>query len=123
MTERKKASDFLREVMKLFNGYVHGNMTRRDLLDRAAKFALGGITAAAMLESHRPTYALAQQVAKDDNRIGTEYVSYPSPQGSGSMRGYLAWPATASGRLPGVKYEAYVYPGTLHGFHNDSTPR
>ena len=102
MMERKKASDFPREVMELFNGYVHGNMTRRDFLDRAAKFAVGGITAAAMLESLRPNYALAQQVAKDDHRIGTEYVTYPSPQGSGTMRGYLAWPATASGKLPGV---------------------
>jgi carboxymethylenebutenolidase len=100
--ERKKASDFPPEVLKLFDGYVHGMLSRREFLDRAARFAVGGFTAAAMLESLRPNYALAQQVARDDARIKTEYMSYPSPQGSGTMRGYFARPANASGKLPGV---------------------
>jgi len=100
--ERKKASDFPPEVLKLFDGYVHGFISRRDFLDGAARFAVGGFTAAAMLESLRPNYALAQQVAKNDPRIKTEYVTYPSPQGSGTMRGYLAKPANAGGKLPAV---------------------
>jgi len=100
--ERKKASDFPPEVLKLFDGYIHGMISRRDFLDGAAKFAVGGFTAAAMLESLRPNYAFAQQVAKDDARIKTEYLTYPSPQGSGNMRGYFARPANASGKLPGV---------------------
>ena len=99
--ERKKAGDFPPEVLKLFDGYVHGVIDRREFLDRAAKFAVGGFTAAAMLESLRPNYAFAQQVAKDDARIKTEYLTYPSPQGSGNMRGYLVRPA-AGGKLPGV---------------------
>lgn len=53
--ERKKASDFPPEVLRLFDGYVHGAISRRDFLDRAAKYAVGGFTAAAMLESLRPT--------------------------------------------------------------------
>ena len=100
--ERKKASDFPQDVLNLFDGYVHGTLSRRDFLDRAAKYAVGGFSAAAMLESLKPNYALAQQVAKDDARIKTEYLTYPSPQGSGTMRGYLARPANASGKLPGV---------------------
>jgi carboxymethylenebutenolidase len=100
--ERKKASDFPPEVLKLFDGYVHGRLSRRDFLDGAAKFAVGGFTAAAMLESLRPNYAWAQQVAKDDARVKTEYLTYPSPQGSGTMRGYFARPANAAGKLPGV---------------------
>ncbi len=100
--ERKKASDFPPEVLKLFDGYVHGAISRRDFLDRAAKFAVGGFTAAAMLESLRPNYAWAQQVPKDDGRLKTEYANYPSPQGSGTMRGYFAMPKNASGKLPGV---------------------
>ena len=100
--ERKQASDFPQDVLKLFDGYVHGNLSRREFLDRAARFAIGGFTAAAMLESLRPNYAFAQQVAKDDTRIKTEYATYPSPQGSGTMRGYFARPANASGKLPGV---------------------
>jgi carboxymethylenebutenolidase len=100
--ERKKATDFPPEVLRLFDGYVHGFISRRDFLDGAARFAVGGFTAAAMLESLRPNYAFAQQVAKNDPRIKTEYVTYPSPQGSGTMRGYLALPAGASGKLPAV---------------------
>ena len=100
--ERKLASDFPPEVLKLFDGYVHGWMSRRDFLDRAGKYAVGGFTAAAMLESLRPNYAFAQQVAKDDARIKTEYLTYPSPQGSGTMRGYFARPANVPGKLPGV---------------------
>ena len=100
--ERRKASDFPPDVIKLFDGYVHGMMSRRDFLDRAAKYAIGGFTAAAMLESLKPNYAFAQQVAKDDARIKTEYLAYPSPQGSGTIRGYFARPANASGKLPGV---------------------
>ncbi len=100
--ERKKATDFPQEVLNLFDGYVHGTMSRRDFLDRAAKYAVGGFTAAAMLESLRPNFAWAQQVAKDDKRIQTQSVDYDSPQGSGKMRGYLAKPAKAAGKLPGV---------------------
>jgi carboxymethylenebutenolidase len=100
--ERRKASDFPAEVLQLFDGYVHGAISRRDFLDRASKYAIGGFTAAAMLESLRPNFAFAQQVAKDDARIKTEYLSYPSPQGSGTMRGYFARPANPAGKLPGV---------------------
>ncbi|HET6801788.1 MAG: dienelactone hydrolase family protein [Betaproteobacteria bacterium] len=100
--QRKTAADFPPDVLKLFDGYVHGRISRRDFLDRAAKFAVGGVTAAAMLESLRPNYAWAVQVPKDDGRIHAEYVTYPSPRGSGTMRGYLVRPAAARGKLPGV---------------------
>ena len=100
--ERKKASDFPSEVLRIFDGYVHGRISRRQFLDDAGKYAVGGFTAAAMLEALRPNYAWAQQVAKDDRRIRTEYVTYPSPNGSGTMKGYLARPADKPGKLPGV---------------------
>lgn len=100
--ERKKASDFPPGVLKLFDSYVHGMIDRRAFLDRAAKFAVGSFTAAAMLESLKPNYAFAQQVAPNDSRIKVEYLSYPSPQGSGTVRGYFAMPAKAGGKLPGV---------------------
>jgi carboxymethylenebutenolidase len=99
--ERRKASDYPQEVLNLFDGYVHGRMSRRDFLDQAAKYAVGGFTAVAMLESLRPNFAWAQQVAKDDKRIQTQQVDYDSPQGSGKMRGYLAKPAKG-GKLPAV---------------------
>jgi carboxymethylenebutenolidase len=88
-------------VLDLFDGYVHGTMTRRQFIDRAGKYAIGGFTAAAMLESLRPNFAWAQQVPADDKRIRTERVDYQSPQGSGNMRGYLARPAKG-GKHPAV---------------------
>jgi carboxymethylenebutenolidase len=100
--ERRKASEYPPDVLQLFDGYVHGFISRRDFLDRAAKYAFGGLTATAMLESLRPNYALAQQVPKTDSRIHAEYLSYPSPQGTGTMRGYFVRPATPGGKLPGI---------------------
>lgn len=100
--QRMKASDFPQEVLDLFDGYVHGSLTRRDFLDRATKYAVGGFTAAAMLEGLTPNFAWAQQVAMNDARIKAEYLTYPSPKGSGTMRGYFARPAKAAGKLPGV---------------------
>ena len=99
---RRKASDYPPAVLKLFDGYVHGSISRREFMDRAAKYAVGGFTAAAMFESLRPNYALAQQVPKNDPRIRAEYLSYAAPQGSGTMRGYFVRPAAASGKLPAV---------------------
>jgi carboxymethylenebutenolidase len=100
--ERKKASDYPQELLNLFDRYVHGELDRRGFLEGAKKFAGGGITAAAIWESLRPNYAWAQQVAKDDSRLKTEYATVPSPAGNGSIRGYLALPAKAAGKLPGV---------------------
>jgi carboxymethylenebutenolidase len=100
--ERKKASDFDQELLNLFDQYVHGQIDRRGFLDRAAKFAVGGMTAAMLLDALNPQFAAAQQVPKDDKRLKTETVEYESPQGTGKMKGYLARPATATGKLPGV---------------------
>ncbi|MGH9329911.1 MAG: dienelactone hydrolase family protein [Vicinamibacterales bacterium] len=100
--EPKKASDFDQELLSLFDQYVHGQIDRRGFLDRAARFAVGGVTAAMLLDALNPRFAAAQQVPKDDKRLKADYVEYPSPQGTGTMRGYLARPAAASGKLPGV---------------------
>ena len=100
--ERQKATDFPQELLDLFDHYVHGDIGRREFLDGAARFAVGGLTAAGLLESLRPNYAWAQQVAKDDSRIKTESATVPSPEGNGTIRGTLVRPATAGGKTPGV---------------------
>jgi carboxymethylenebutenolidase len=100
--ERKKASDYPQELLNLFDRYVHGEIQRRDFLEGAKKFAVGGLTATAIWESLRPNYAWAQQVAKDDARIKTEYVTVPSPNGNGSIKGYLVRPAKLTGKAPAV---------------------
>jgi carboxymethylenebutenolidase len=91
-----------RNVMRLFDGYVHGQITRREFLDRAAAFTTSGVTAAALLGSLAPDYALAQQVDPDDKSILTSYKKYASPKGAGVMRGYFARPAVVQHKLPAV---------------------
>jgi len=100
--ERKKASDFPQELLDLFHLYVHGDINRRGFLEGAGKFAVGGLTAAGLLDMLAPNYAWAQQVPKDDKRIRTEYATVPSPQGNGSIKGLLVRPATMTGTFPGV---------------------
>ena len=100
--ERKTAEDFDQDLLILFDAYVHGDIDRRGFLDRAAKFAIGGMTAGMLLDALAPKFAEAQQVPKDDKRLKTEYVEYDSPNGYGKMRGYLARPANAGGKLPGI---------------------
>ena len=98
---RLQAKDLHPEIFKLFDRYVHGFIDRRDFLESVSRFAVGGITAAAILDAFTPNLN-AQQVAPDDARIHAEYVSYPSPNGHEGMKGYLAHPARPAGRLPAV---------------------
>jgi carboxymethylenebutenolidase len=100
--ERKKASEYPQELLDLFDLYVHGDIGRREFLDGAKKFATGSLTAVAIWESLRPNYAWAEQIPKDDARLKTERVTVPSPQGTGSIAGYLVRPAKAAGKLPAV---------------------
>jgi len=100
--ERKQALDFDPEVLNFFDQYVHGLIDRRGFLERVARFAVGGVTAAMLLDALNPRFAEAQQIAKDDRRLATSHVEYDSPKGTGKVRGYLALPAKRSGRLPGV---------------------
>jgi len=100
--ERRKAGDFPPEVLKLFDGFVHGRITRREFLDNAARYAVGTFGAAAMLEALTPNFAWAEQVKPGDPRIKVGYAAYESPNGSGRMRGYLAEPANAKGKLPAI---------------------
>lgn len=100
--ERWTAREFDQELLNLFDLYVHGDIDRRGFLERAAKFAVGGMTAAGLLDALSPRFAEAQQVAKDDKRLRTEWIDYESPQGTGKVRAYLARPESATGKLPGI---------------------
>ena len=89
-------------VWKLFDGYVHGSITRREFLDRAARITAGGVSAATLLSALSPDYALARQVDPEDPSISVAYKKYASPKGAGVMRGYFARPAKTGHRLPGI---------------------
>jgi carboxymethylenebutenolidase len=99
---RLTAKDFPPEILELYDFYVHGRITKREFLDRATKFVVGGVAAATVLNALSPDYAMAQQVSFTDPDITAEYVTYPSPNGHGQVRGYLVRPAKAAGPLPGV---------------------
>jgi carboxymethylenebutenolidase len=94
-TRRATAADFHPEVLRLFDGYVHGRIDRRGFLEGAAKFAVGGVSAAALLEALSPDFANAEQVPRTDPRIVAATIEFPSPQGYGTGRGYLVRPASA----------------------------
>lgn len=100
--DRLTSTDFDPELWAIFDDYVHGFIDRRGFLDRAAKFAVGTVTAAMLLDLLNPKFAEAQQVPKDDARLKTEWVDIPSPQGNGKIRAYLVRPAKATGALPGI---------------------
>lgn len=98
----KTAHDFDQDLLILFDAYVHGAIDRRTFLEKAAKYAVGGVTAAMLLEQLSPKFAEAQLVRHDDRRISQEYVEFDSPAGYGTGRGYLVRPTGASGPQPGV---------------------
>ena len=98
---RLTAKDFAPELLELYDYYAHGQINRREFLDRAALLTLGG-TALSLLTALSPNYALAEQVSFTDPAIVAEYVMYPSPNGNGQVRGYLVRPAKAEGKLPAV---------------------
>jgi carboxymethylenebutenolidase len=100
--ERKQASDFDQELLNLFDKYVHGDIDRRGFLDRAAKYAVGGVTAMMLLDQLNPRFAEAEVIPKDDKRVTTSTVEIDSPKGNGKIKAYFARPASAKGKLPGV---------------------
>jgi carboxymethylenebutenolidase len=99
---RKTAKDFPQELLELYDYYAHGMITKREFLDRATKFAVGGLTAAALLNELMPDYALAQQVAPDDSAIEVSKITYDSPEGNGKVDGYLVRPAGMTQKLPAI---------------------
>ncbi len=99
---RMTAKDFAPELLELYDFYAHGRITRREFLDRAAKYTAAGVTAAMVLDMMAPNYALAQQVAPDDAAIRGERISYPSPNGHGAVSGLLVRPAGVSAPVGGV---------------------
>ena len=100
--ERLTEKDFAPELLELYDYYVHGKINRREFLDRAAKFTLGGLAASSLLAALSPNYALAEQVPFTDPDIIAEYITYPSPKGNGQVRAYQVRPAKASGKVPAV---------------------
>lgn len=99
---RMTAQQFDQELLDLYDGYAHGQVTKREFLERSSKWAVGGVTAVALLEMLSPNYALAEQVSPNDPGISAEYIVYPSPNGHGEVNGYLVKPSDTERKLPGV---------------------
>ncbi|PPC78707.1 dienelactone hydrolase [Pokkaliibacter plantistimulans] len=99
---RLTAKDFPQELLELYDYYAHGKISRREFLDRATQYAIGGATAVSLLATLSPNYALAQQVEFTDPDILPQYITYSSPNGHGEVRGYLVMPAKLTGKVPAV---------------------
>ena len=100
--ERKRASDFHPRILEIFDGYVHGAISKRDFMRQAGKFAAAGVTGAMILDQLQPNYAWAAEVEPDDPSITAERISYVSPDGHGKINALMAKPADATGKLPAV---------------------
>src|SRR6202162_696791 len=96
------------EAVELYNLFIHGVISRRAFMEGVQTFAVGGLAVTALIEALMPNYALGQQVSKTDDRIKASYETVPSPQGNGSIKGYLVRPVSADTRsatvtkLPGI---------------------
>ncbi|HBD79901.1 MAG TPA: dienelactone hydrolase [Leclercia adecarboxylata] len=99
---RMTAKDFPQELLDYYDYYAHGKINKREFLNLAARYAVGGVTALALFNMLKPNYALAEQVKFTDPDILPEYITYPSPDGHGQVRGYLVKPAKATGKVPAV---------------------
>lgn len=99
---RLTAKDFPQQLLDYYDYYAHGKISKREFLHLAARYAVGGVTALALFNMLKPNYALAEQVKFTDPDILPEYITYPSPNGHGEVRGYLVKPAKASGKVPAV---------------------
>ncbi|MFO3905793.1 YghX family hydrolase [Enterobacter hormaechei] len=99
---RMTAKDFPQELLDYYDYYAHGKINKREFLNLAARYAVGGVTALALFNMLKPNYALAEQVKFTDPDILPEYITYPSPDGHGQVRGYLVKPANATGKVPAV---------------------
>lgn len=99
---RKTIRDFHPRVLELFDGYVHGQLSKRDFIRRAGQFAAAGVTGAMLLDQLKPDYALAEQVSPYDMAIETNRVEYESPNGHGTIKALMASPAQPKGKLPAV---------------------
>lgn len=100
MSERKTANDFHPETLRLFDHYVHGDISRRDFLNRVTRYAAAGVSGLAILEALTPDFAMGQQSQPDDPNINAQYLVYPSPKGNGELRGYLVMPKKIHKKLP-----------------------
>ena len=101
-TKKIKASDLNQEIFDVFDEYVHSNLTRRQFVEKVSKYAVAGLTAAAIVDFLLPKYAEATQIPANDARLKSEFIEYASPKGAGTMKGLLSRPANQSGKLPGV---------------------
>lgn len=99
---RMTAKDFDQELLDLYDYYAHGKISKREFLNRAGKFAVGGVTALALLNMLSPDYAMAEQVSFNDPDIHADYITYASPNGTGDVRGYLVRPSGVDVPLPAV---------------------
>jgi carboxymethylenebutenolidase len=99
---RLTAKDFPQELLDYYDYYAHGKISKREFLNLAAKYTVGGVTALALFNLLKPNYALAEQVKFTDPDLLPEYITYPSHEGHGEVRGYLVKPAKANGKVPAV---------------------
>jgi carboxymethylenebutenolidase len=100
--ENINGTDLDQKVYDLFDDYVHSRINRREFLSQVTRYTISGLSATTILEYLSPNYALASQVAPNDPRLQSEYITYESPKGGGKIKGLLSRPVNHDKKLPGI---------------------
>lgn len=83
-------------IINLYDSFTHGEMSRRDFLDRLAEVAGSTAAAVALLPLLQNDYARAATIAENDPRLAIDKASYNSPKGDIGV--YLARPKAKAKR-------------------------
>jgi len=97
-----KKEDINQEVFDLYDDYAHNKIDRRQFVEKLSLYAIGGLTVSSLLSFMSPNYVDSILVKPDDERIESDYITYNSPKGGGTIKGLLSTPSNINKKLPGI---------------------
>lgn len=100
--KKLKKEDIKQGVFDLYDDYAHNRVSRRLFMDKLSTYAVGGVTVGSLLSFISPDYVKKIHIKQDDQRLTSEFITYDSPKGGGTIKALLSRPADAKGKLPGI---------------------
>ena len=97
-----KKEDISQELFDLYDDYAHNKLERRQFIEKLSLFAVGGLTVPSLLSFMSPNYKDTVLVKQDDPRIDSNYITYESFKGGGTIKGLLSKPKEIKTKLPGI---------------------
>lgn len=97
-----KKEDIRQDVFDLYDDYAHNKLNRRQFVEKLSIYAVGGITVSSLLSFMSPNYVDSLLVKPNDPTLDSDYITYESPKGGGTIKGLLSTPKDTTTKLPGV---------------------